>query len=75
MDRLNCGALLEGEIELAVVAAGFVDFAINWRGDVFSGAPQSSSAAAFGTLGITFGARKPATERRTFCERSVCIGV
>jgi hypothetical protein len=41
------------------VAAGFVDFVIAWRGDVFAGAPQSSSAAKFGTLGITFGARKP----------------
>jgi hypothetical protein len=29
---------------------------------VFSGAPQSSSAGAFGTLGITFGARKAATD-------------
>jgi len=29
---------------------------------VFSGAPQSSSAAAFGTLGITFGARKAAND-------------
>jgi hypothetical protein len=47
---------------MAVVAAGFVDFAINWRGDVFNGAPQSSSAAAFGTLGITFGARKAAND-------------
>ena len=45
-----------------MVAAGFVDFAISWRGDVFSGAPQSSSAAAFGTLGITFGARKAMNE-------------
>jgi hypothetical protein len=42
------------------VAAGFVDFEITWRADVFSGAPQSSSAAAFGTLGINFRARKPA---------------
>jgi hypothetical protein len=41
------------------VAAGFVAFAITWRADVFSGAPQSSSAAAFGTLGINFRARKP----------------
>jgi len=40
------------------VAAGFVDFAITWRADVFSGAPQSSSAANFGTLGINFRARK-----------------
>ena len=40
------------------MAAGFVDFEITWRGDVFSGAPQSSSAANFGTLGINFRARK-----------------
>jgi len=42
------------------VIAGFVDFAITWRADVFSGAPQSSSAANFGTLGINFRARKAA---------------
>ena len=47
---------------MAVVAAGFVDFEITWRGDVFAGAPQSSSAANFGTLGITFRARKAASE-------------
>jgi hypothetical protein len=41
-----------------VIAAGFVDFQIAWRGDVFAGAPQSSSAAQFGTLGINFRARK-----------------
>jgi hypothetical protein len=41
------------------VAAGFVDFEIAWRGDVFSGAPQSSRAASFGTMGINFRARKP----------------
>jgi hypothetical protein len=40
------------------VSAGFVDFEITWRADVFSGAPQSSSAAKFGTLGINFRARK-----------------
>jgi tRNA 2-thiouridine synthesizing protein A len=40
------------------VAAGFVDFEITWRADVFAGAPQSSSAANFGTLGINFRARK-----------------
>lgn len=46
-----------------MLAAGFVDFAITWRADVFSGAPQQSSAAKFGTLGINFGATKPgATE-------------
>jgi len=42
-----------------VGAAGFQEFEITWRGDVFSGAPQQSSAAAFGTLGINFRARKP----------------
>jgi hypothetical protein len=43
-----------------VLAAGFVDFAITWRADVFSGAAQQSSAAKFGTLGINFRASKPA---------------
>ena len=45
------------------MAAGFVDFEITWRADVFSGAPQSSSAASFGTLGINFRARKPVNEQ------------
>ncbi|MDT8304776.1 MAG: hypothetical protein RRC07_02475 [Anaerolineae bacterium] len=44
---------------MAVVTAGFVDFEITWRKDVFSGAPQESSAAQFGTVGINFRARKP----------------
>ena len=44
---------------MAVVAAGFIDFEITWRADVFSDAPQSSSAATFGTVGINFRARKP----------------
>ena len=44
------------------MAAGFVDFAITWRADVFSGAPQSSSAGNYGTLGINFRARKAANE-------------
>jgi hypothetical protein len=35
-----------------------VDFAITWRGDVYKDAPQSSSAATFGTQGITFRARR-----------------
>lgn len=48
-----------------VLAAGFDGFAITWRGDVFSGAPQASNAAKFGTLGINFHAMKPApTPRR-----------
>ena len=45
------------------MAAGFVGFEITWRADVFSGAPQSSSAAAFGTLGINFRARKALNEQ------------
>jgi len=44
------------------VAAGFVDFEITWQADVFSGAPQASSAAEFGTQGINFRARKVAHE-------------
>ena len=44
------------------MAAGFVGFEITWRADVFGGAPQSSSAAEFGTLGINFRARKAASE-------------
>jgi len=46
-----------------VVGAGFVDFEITWRGDVFSGAVQSSSAAKFGTLGINFRARKASSDQ------------
>lgn len=45
-----------------MIAAGFVDFEITWRGDVYAGAPQASSAAKFGTKGINFRARKPANE-------------
>jgi hypothetical protein len=44
------------------VAAGFVDFEITWRADVFAGAPQASSAAQFGTVGINFRARKASNE-------------
>jgi hypothetical protein len=39
-------------------AAGFTGFAIVSRVDVYAGAPQHSSAAKFGTLGITFRARR-----------------
>jgi hypothetical protein len=42
-----------------VVAAGFVAVEILTRIDVYANAPQSSSAAKFGTLGITFRARRP----------------
>ena len=44
------------------MAAGFVDFEITWQADVFSGAPQASSAAEFGTQGINFRARKAINE-------------
>jgi len=39
--------------------AGFVDFEITKRVDIFTGAPQEGSAVNYGTLGITFKARKP----------------
>jgi hypothetical protein len=42
-----------------VGAAGFEGFEIAWRGEVFDNAPQESSAAEFGTLGINYRARKP----------------
>jgi hypothetical protein len=42
-----------------VERAGFADFAITWKAPVFEGAPQSSSAAKFGTVGINYKARKP----------------
>jgi hypothetical protein len=51
---------------MAVVMAGFVDFEITWRKDVFSGAPQESSAANFGTVGINFRARKPTDQGEWF---------
>jgi hypothetical protein len=42
-----------------VVAAGLEDFDLTWRAEVFDGAPQASSAANFGTLGVNFRAHKP----------------
>ena len=46
--------------------AGFQGFEITWRADVFSGAPQHTSAATFGTLGINFRA-----QTRRLCRRSL----
>jgi glyoxylase-like metal-dependent hydrolase (beta-lactamase superfamily II) len=46
-----------------VTAAGFEDFEITWKKDVFSGAAQEGSAASFGTLGINFRAQKPADDQ------------
>jgi hypothetical protein len=56
------------------VAAGFVGFEITWRADVFSGAPQASSAAQFGTVGINFRARRPVTSEEWLAavSRLVC---
>ena len=51
---------------MTVVQAGFVDFEITWRADIFSGAPQESSASDYGTLGIDFKARKPSSESEWF---------
>jgi hypothetical protein len=44
---------------MTVVMAGFVDFHITQRVDVFTGAPHEGSAVNYGTQGITFGARLP----------------
>ena len=44
-------------------AAGFRNFEITWRADVFSGAPQESSAADFDTKGINFRAVVPDVTR------------
>jgi hypothetical protein len=52
------------------VAAGFIDFEITWQADVFSGAPQASSAAEFGTQGINFRARKAADEQEWHAARA-----
>ncbi len=47
---------------MVVVGAGFVGFEITSRADVYRGAPQSSSAAKYGTLGINFRARKATSQ-------------
>ena len=55
------GALMEHELRMMVVNAGFVSLEIKKSINVFDGAPQSSSANYFGTVGINFFARKPET--------------
>ena len=52
------GGLLKAQLERKVAAAGFKDIEIVWGKDVFSGAPQHSDAAKFGTLGVTIRASK-----------------
>ena len=44
-------------MEAVVIEAGFVDFEITWKKDIYFDAPQKSSADEFGTLGVHFGAR------------------
>ena len=39
-----------------------MDFEVTWRSDIFSDAPQASSAAEFGTVGINFRARKASND-------------
>lgn len=53
------GALMKDELRVIVANAGFVELKITWCTDVYNGAPQSSSADHFGTIGINFYARKP----------------
>jgi hypothetical protein len=57
------------EIQLAVTAAGFVDFEITSRTDVYADAQQSSSAAEGGTPGITFRARKAVSDEE--CQQAL----
>ncbi|MFA9405925.1 MAG: hypothetical protein ACERKX_08915 [Anaerolineales bacterium] len=49
-------------MEKKVSRAGFEDFEITWRGDIFRDAPQQTAAASFGTMGITYRAQKPNLE-------------
>lgn len=52
------GGLLKAQFERKVEAAGFKRVEVVWGKDVFSGAPQHSDAAKFGTLGVTVRASK-----------------
>jgi hypothetical protein len=53
------GGLLADELASLVEGAGFCDVEIRRGVDVFSGAPQQSNAAAFGTMGAGIIGRKP----------------
>ena len=59
---------MEAELQATVVAAGFINFEITWRKDVFAGAPQDSSAASFGTVGINFKSQKYTDEAEWYAE-------
>lgn len=54
------GGLLKTQLERRVAAAGFKNIEVLWGKDVFSGAPQHSDAAEFGTMGISIRAKKTA---------------
>jgi hypothetical protein len=41
-----------------VTKAGFENFEITWRGDIYRDAPQASDALAYGAKGITYRATK-----------------
>jgi ubiquinone/menaquinone biosynthesis C-methylase UbiE len=56
------GGLLKTQLERKVAAAGFRNIEVIWGKDVFSGAPQHSDAAEFGTLGVTIRAKKTADD-------------
>jgi hypothetical protein len=46
--------LLEAELQSEVTQAGFENFEVTWRGDIYRDAPQASDAIAFGANGITY---------------------
>jgi arsenite methyltransferase len=52
------GGLLEADLRALVAGAGFLDVRIVRGADVFSGAPQHSNAAAFGTVGAGITGRR-----------------
>jgi arsenite methyltransferase len=52
------GGLLEADLGALVEEAGFVDVRVVRGADVFSGAPQHSNAAEFGTVGAGITARR-----------------
>jgi hypothetical protein len=53
------GGLIEEDLRGLVQEAGFQDVEVRRGIDVFSGAPQHSDAAAFGTVGAGIVARRP----------------
>ena len=52
------GGVLKAQLERKVASTGFKNIEVIWGKDVFSGAPQHSDAAEFGTLGVTIRASK-----------------